>query len=156
LIILIFGGFQFVSMVTVTFYDPDFQPYDNLIYSVIAAKYYEKWVFVRHHERLTFEIPGGHIEEGEIPHTAAKRELMEETGALKFKLICIATYSVTADNGTIYGKLFFAEIFEMGEIPDHSEIAEIAFLNTLPNPVTYPEIQPHLFKKVLDYLKPQV
>jgi 8-oxo-dGTP diphosphatase len=140
-------------MVIVKFFNPDLLLSDKLIYSVVTARYNDKWVFVRHHERGTFEIPGGHIEVDETPFEAAKRELMEETGALKFNLVCVATYSVTIDDETRYGKLYFAEIFEMGDIPDISEIAEITFLNNLPDPVTYPEIQPHLFKKVEEYLK---
>ncbi len=137
----------------VNFYDPDFLPGDKLIYSVITARYLDKWIFVRHHQRSTFEIPGGHIEDNETPAEAAKRELMEETGAVKFSLVCISTYSVTQDDETRFGKLYFAEISEMGQVPDVSEIEEITFLNNLPVPVTYPEIQPLLFDKVIDYLK---
>ena len=140
-------------MIIVSFYTPDLLLSDKFIYSVVTARYNDKWVFVRHHERSTFEIPGGHIENDETPFEAAKRELMEETGALKFTLDCVATYSVTIDSETRYGKLYFAEIFEIGDIPDVSEIEEITFLNNLPDPVTYPEIQPHLFKKVMDYIK---
>jgi len=139
-------------MIIVNFYTPDSLLSDKFIYSVVTARYNDKWVFVRHHERSTFEIPGGHIENDETPFEAAKRELMEETGALKFNLVCVATYSVTIDSETRYGKLYFAEIFEIGDIPDVSEIEEITFLNNLPDPVTYPEIQPHLFKKVMEYL----
>jgi len=139
-------------MVIVNFYNPDLLPSDKLIYSVVTARYNDKWVFVRHHERSTFEIPGGHIEDVETPFEAAKRELMEETGALKFNLVCVATYSVTIDDKTRYGKLFFAEILEMGDVPDICEIEEITFLDNLPDSVTYPDIQPYLFKKVLEYL----
>jgi 8-oxo-dGTP diphosphatase len=139
-------------MIEVTFYEPDFLS-DRLIYSVIAARYNDKWAFVRHYQRTTFEIPGGHIEENETPDEAARRELMEETGAIKFSLECISTYSVTQENEARFGKLYFADIYEIGPIPDISEIEEIAFLDTLPDPVTYPEIQPLLFKKVLDWLK---
>ena len=141
-------------MIKVAFYEPDFLTANRLIYSVIAAKYKDKWVFVRHHLRSTFEIPGGHIEENETPDEAAGRELMEETGAVKFNLECLSTYSVTQDGETRFGKLYFADIIKIGPIPDVSEIEEITFLDNLPDPVTYPEIQPFLFKKVLDWLKP--
>jgi 8-oxo-dGTP diphosphatase len=139
-------------MVKVEFYDPDFPAPDRLIYSVITARYLDKWVFVRHHQRSSFEIPGGHIEPDETPYDAARRELQEETGALIFSLICVSTYSVTIDDETRYGKLFYALITEIGPVPDTSEIEEIAVMETLPDPVTYPEIQPILFKRVLDYL----
>lgn len=142
-----------LAMIRVDFYDPDFSSADKLIYSVIAARYHGKWVFVRHHQRMTFEIPGGHIEEYETPTRAARRELIEETGAIEFSLVCVSTYSVTQDDETRFGKLYFADINEMGPVPDNSEIAEIAFMDKLPSPVTYPEIQPLLFSKVIEYMK---
>jgi 8-oxo-dGTP diphosphatase len=142
-----------LKMITVKFYGPNARVANEYIYSVVAARFKGKWIFVRHHERDTFEIPGGHIESGETPFEAAGRELKEETGATKFNLYCVSTYSVTIDDETRYGKLFFAEVFEMGKVPDISEIKEKTFLEHLPDPVTYPEIQPHLFKKVLEFLR---
>jgi 8-oxo-dGTP diphosphatase len=140
-------------MVKVNFYDPAYIPGNKLVYSVITARYNSQWVFVRHHNRTTFEIPGGHIEENESPYEAAKRELIEETGAIDFTMVCVCTYSVTQNDETSFGKLYFAEINSIGPVPDISEIAEICFLDTLPSPVTYPDIQPELFRKVIDYLK---
>jgi 8-oxo-dGTP diphosphatase len=140
----------------VKFYNSEFKSDDKLIYSVIVAKYHDKWVFVRHHQRATFEIPGGHIEKNETPEEAAGRELMEETGAIEFSIKCVSTYSVTQEGETRFGKLYFAEIIEIGPIPDISEIEEIAFLDDLPDPVTYPEIQPSLFNKVIAFLKPNL
>lgn len=139
-------------MVTVSFYEPDYMPDSKLIYSVVAAKHVDKWVFVRHHQRITFEIPGGHIEENETPDDAAKRELAEETGANDFTIVCVSTYSVTMNGETRFGRLYFAEISEIGPVPDTSEIADVTFLDHLPEPVTYPEIQPLLFKRIFEYL----
>ncbi len=143
-------------MVQVDFYDKDYLPPEKLTYSVITARYLDKWVFVRHHQRSTFEIPGGHIEINETADRAAKRELIEETGAIRFKLECVSIYSVKIDSEIRFGKLYFAKITEIGPVPDVSEIAEVTFLESLPDPVTYPEIQPLLFKKVLDHLKYKV
>jgi 8-oxo-dGTP diphosphatase len=78
---------------------------------------------------------------------------MEETGALKFKLDCIATYAVIMDGLTGYGRLYLAEVFEMGEIPDISEIAEVILLDRLPENLTYPDIQPVLFRKSVEHLE---
>lgn len=140
-------------MVRVNFYDPLFVPDGKLTYSVITSRYQDKWIFVRHHLRKTFEIPGGHIEEDETPLDAARRELIEETGAISFKLDCVCTYSVEKENQTGYGRLFFAEISEIGKINDTSEIEGIIFLENLPEMLTYPDIQPHLFKRVIRYIQ---
>lgn len=141
-------------MTSVLFYDPFYTPGKKLTYSVISARYNGKWIFVRHNRRTTYEIAGGHIEEGESSHEAACRELMEETGALVFDIFCIATYSVKkVDEEIGYGRLYFAEVHEHGPIPDMSEIAEIVLWDKLPDNPTHPDIQPHLFRRTLEFLK---
>jgi 8-oxo-dGTP diphosphatase len=140
-------------MTEVKFYDPLYEPGKDLTYSVISARYRDKWIFVRHHKRTTFEIAGGHIENGETSYEAAGRELMEETGALKFSLDCMATYSVTKNNETGWGRLYFAEVTELGPVPDFSEIAEVVLLDRIPEVPTHPDIQPLLFEKTLEYIK---
>jgi 8-oxo-dGTP diphosphatase len=140
------------NMTTVKFYDQLYVPDSKLTYSVISAKYQGKWIFVRHQKRSTWEIAGGHIEPGETSLEAAGRELMEETGAIKFTLECLATYSVTIDGETGWGRLYLADVTEIGPIPDISEIAEAMFTDRLPGNLTHPDIQPHLFRKTLEYL----
>lgn len=140
-------------MTNVVFYDPSFVPDKVLTYSVISAEYEGRWIFVRHQKRSTWEIAGGHIEEGESSSDAAGRELMEETGSLKFKLECIATYSVTKDGETGWGRLYFAKVSELGPIPDISEIAEISLSDHIPANLTHPDIQPHLFNRTIEFLK---
>jgi 8-oxo-dGTP diphosphatase len=139
-------------MTEVKFYDPLFEPDKVLTYSVISAKHKNKWIFVRHQERTTWEIAGGHIEAGETSYEAAGRELMEETGAVRFNLECIATYSVKKEGETGWGRLYFAEVFELGPIPDISEIAGIILVDHLPENNTHPDIQPHLFRKTIEFL----
>ena len=139
-------------MTTVEFYDPDWLPDDKLIYSVISAKFEGKWIFVRHHKRSTWEIAGGHIEKGETSIDAARRELNEETGAEMFDMDCISTYSVEKNGETGYGRLYYAEVKRLGPIPDVSEIAEIKLGDHLPENLTHPDIQPHLFSRTVSYL----
>jgi len=139
-------------MTEVKFYDPLFSPEKELTYSVISAKFGNNWIFVRHHKRTTWEIAGGHIEKGETSHEAACRELMEETGAILFSIECISTYLVIKDGETGWGRLYLAKVTELGPIPDISEIAEVAQLDHLPENLTHPDIQPHLFEKTLEYL----
>lgn len=140
-------------MTEVKFYDPLFIPDSKLTYAVISTIFKDKWIFVRHQQRSTWEIAGGHIEKGESSSEAATRELMEETGAIKFNLDCIATYSVTKDGETGWGRLYIAEVFEIGPVPDISEIAEIKLEDHLPENLTHPDIQPHLFRKTVEFLK---
>lgn len=142
-------------MTTVRFHDAAFIPAGGLIYSVIAARLDGRWIFVRHHDRLTWEIAGGHIENNESPDDTARRELIEETGAREFSLNYVATYSVEKDGTTGYGRLFFAEVTKSGTLPENTEIAEIALMDNLPENLTYPDIQPHLFRKVIEFLKPK-
>ena len=140
-------------MTKVDFHDPYYVPDGTLIFSIISARYMNKWIFVRHKKRLTWEIPGGHIEPGETSAEAASRELMEETGAVRFQIDCVATYSVKKNGITGFGRLYFAEVFETGSLPDGSEIGEVSFLDVIPENLTHPDVQPHLFRKVLEYLK---
>jgi 8-oxo-dGTP diphosphatase len=140
-------------MAKVSLYDPLFIPDAKLTYSVISATFKGKWIFVRHQKRSTWEISGGHIENGETSMEAARRELFEETGALKFNIDCVATYSVTINGDTGWGRLYIADVYELGPIPDVSEIAEIRFSDHLPELLTYPDIQPELFNRTIKFLK---
>ena len=47
---------------------------------VIAARYRGMWLVCRHRDRDTWELPGGHVENGETPEAAVRWELYEETG----------------------------------------------------------------------------
>lgn len=127
----------------------------EMIYVIIIARYKNKWIFVRQKERDTYEIPGGHIEQGETFEEAAKRELFEETGASDFVLKPVKFYTVTGEKRSAGGYLFFADVRSLSPLPDF-EIAEIIFRDELPEKLTYPHIQPYLFdfaKKRLDELK---
>lgn len=111
-----------------------------------------KWVFCRHKDRDTYEIPGGHRESGETIFETAKRELMEETGAAKFTIKPVCIYSVKEKNRInnsndeeTFGMLFVADIFSFDE--PHSEIEEILVTDTLIKDWTYPFIQPKLIEE---------
>lgn len=123
-----------------------------LKFAVIAARYHEKWVFCCHRERDSYEIPGGHREKGESITETARRELIEETGALDFTLSPVCVYSVTGKNRVnetgeeTFGMLFFAEIRSFADLPD-SEIEEVRLFDTFPEKWTYPLIQPLLLKE---------
>ena len=79
-------------MLEVNIYDK--VPYELLKFAVIITKANGKWVFCKHKERDTYEVPGGHRELGESIIDTAKRELAEETGAIEFDIKPICVYSV--------------------------------------------------------------
>lgn len=131
--------------------------YDNvderlLKFAVIISKTNGKWVFCKHKERDTYEVPGGHRESGEDIFTAAGRELREETGAVDFMMQPVCVYSVkgktrvnkNGDDET-FGMLFVADIFSFEEL--HSEIEKILITDHLVDDWTYPLIQPRLLEE---------
>lgn len=141
-------------MINVNFHDIDSVEDSRLRFAVIMAKYEEKWIYARHKERTTWEIPGGHREEAEKINSTASRELYEETGAKKFKLFPVCVYSVEKDGEESYGHLFYSEIEELGELPN-TEIGEIMLSEEIPQNLTYPFIQPYLYERVLEFLEMQ-
>lgn len=137
-------------MIEVKFYD---QVADELLkFAVIISKTNGKWVFCKHKERDTYEVPGGHREENETILETAKRELKEETGALDFTVSPICVYSVTGKNQVnetgeeTYGMLFFAYIKSF-ENELHSEMEKVLITDTLVENWTYPLIQPKLIEE---------
>lgn len=124
----------------------------KLKFAVICASFQGSWVYVKHKKRETWEIPGGHREIGEDITDTAKRELYEETGAKDFKLEPICDYFVIKDEEKSYGRLFYAVITKLGELPD-LEIGEVRLFDDLPDELTYPEIQPILFERILKEAK---
>ncbi len=122
-------------------------------YAVIAARYQNKWVFCKHKDRNTYEIPGGHREPDEKIDDTAKRELYEETGAVKFTIRRISAYSVESinDGKKDFGILYFADILAFdNEL--HYEIECIDLFDDIPSSLTYPLIQPYLFARVKDFI----
>ena len=143
-------------MVKVNFYELNTIEDYKLLFAVIMARFNGQWIYVKHKDRNTWEIPGGHREEKENINDTASRELFEETGATKFKLTPICTYSVERDENVNYtesfGQLFYSEI-ELLDNQLHFEIDEIKLFDDIPDNLTYPLIQPILHKKVLEFLQ---
>ena len=126
---------------------------DSLLkFAVIIAKTNGKWVFCKHRDRDTYEVPGGHREDGEEILVTAKRELKEETGAVVFDIKPICVYSVkgkTRVNENLgdetFGMLYFANIVSFEAL--HSEIEKIMITDELVDNWTYPLIQPRLIEE---------
>lgn len=143
-------------MFKVNFYDLNIVDDNILLFAVIMTKFNGKWIYVRHKDRQTWEIPGGHREKNENINDTASRELFEETGAVKFSMTPVCIYSVERDESINYtesfGQLFYSEV-ETLDNQLQFEISEIKFFDDIPDNLTYPLIQPFLHRKVLEFLK---
>ena len=137
-------------MLEVKFYDNVADEF--LKFAVIISKTNDEWIFCKHKERETYEVPGGRREFGETIIDTAKRELAEETGAVEFNIKPICVYSVKGktrvtknDNEESFGMLFVAEVFSFKEL--QSEIEKILITDRLVENWTYPLIQPKLIEE---------
>lgn len=118
-------------------------------YVVVLSTCCGQIMLSRHKQRTTWETQGGHVEPGETPMEAARRELYEESGAVKYDIRALCDYwagdEIKGKGAT--GAVFHAEIHELGPMPE-SEMAEVCLFDALPENLTYPAITPGLF----DYL----
>lgn len=138
-------------MLEVNFHE---QVADELLeFAVIIARTNGKWVFCKHKERDTYEVPGGHREPGETIEETARRELREETGAIEFAIQPVCAYSVKGktrfniqNEDESYGMLYVADVFSFEE-ELHSEIEKILISDELIDNWTYPLIQPKLLEE---------
>ena len=116
-------------------------------YVVILSEYQGKILLSQHKNRTTWETQGGHIEPGETPMEAARRELYEESGALEYEIAPLCDYWAGDPEDWANGMVFRAVISKLGPLPE-SEMARVRTFDSLPENVTYPAITPVLF----DYL----
>ncbi len=136
----------------IKFYDTGTIDDSLLKFAVIISRYDGKWVFCKHRERETYEIPGGHREPGESVGETAERELREETGASGYTIAPVCVYSVTGRNrvndtgGEMFGMLYFADVTGF-ETELHSEMEKVMITDEIPSALTYPLIQPELIKE---------
>jgi 8-oxo-dGTP diphosphatase len=120
-------------------------------FAVVFARYRNKWLYCRAKERDTFETAGGNIDSDETPLEAAKRELYEETGAIKFDIEPAFDFTAhtSKDNYSWYAntQVFLAHIHELGEIPDF-EMAEVKLFDAMPDKMRFPQILPVVYEKM--------
>ena len=126
--------------------------FDKPKYVVVLSFMDGKIMLSRHKARETWETQGGHIEEGETPLEAAKRELWEESGAVKYTIEPLFDYWAGDDDDWATGVVFRAQIEELGVIPQDSEMAEVRLFEALPDTLTYAYISTELFAREKDWV----
>ncbi len=127
------------------FYELSIFDDDKLKIVLVVTRYQDKWVFCRHKQRSTWEIPGGHREEGETIEAAARRELWEETGAMDFTIEPV----VVCCDEKLCGMVYFAQVRRFEAIPQSSEMEEVQFYKDIPENLTYPALYSVLFAYIL-------
>lgn len=117
-------------------------------YVAIFSRMDGKWLYTRAQNRDGWETAGGHIEPGETPLEAAKRELWAETGALEYEIHPMFDYSAHGPDGFACTQVFYADITALGPLPEDFEMAEVGLYDTYPDTLRLPEILPVLYRKM--------
>lgn len=87
---------------------------------LVICMFNHSWLLTTHKER-GLEFPGGKVEAGESLEEAARREVMEETGAVAGLLQSIGEYQVTDANRSFVKRIFYTEIDTIIEKDDYLE-----------------------------------
>ena len=117
---------------------------DPVRFVVICSFYQSRYLLSYHSAHQSWETQGGHIEEGESPEDAARRELYEESGVQSENLIPVCDYYAYDSEGSANGRVYAVIIDQLGKIPP-SEMSRIKAFDVLPENLTYPLVTPVLF-----------
>ena len=115
-----------------------------LRFVVVCSFYRGKYLLSYHGGHQAWETQGGHIEAGETPEEAARRELYEESGVSDAEIIPVCDYCAYDAEGSANGRVYAAIVRQIDLLPPH-EMSGIQAFDALPDNLTYPLVTPVLF-----------
>ncbi len=122
--------------------------------ALVVAVHQERVLFIFNTWRQEWELPGGMIDDGEMPEAAAKRELQEETSqvALNLRLVGLAKMRLKPDDRLEFGAIYTCELEHIVPCHPNDEAARIMWWD-LQSPVDDPmsEIDAKLAQMTLDF-----
>ena len=117
-----------------------------LLFVVVCSFYRGQFLLSYHSSHHAWETQGGHIEEGESPDEAARRELYEESGVQDCEILPVCDYHAFDSKGSASGRVYAAVVHSLDVLPPY-EMSRIQAFDTLPDHLTYPFVTPVLFQE---------
>ena len=122
-------GIEFLEYYPVAEPELDSDFYRPLLFTFIIIRYNGQFLLVHHRRRQSWELPGGHIEDGESARDCAVRELYEETSqtvdSLDFK--AALKFHDGRRNSTFFSALFSGQLSSPAPFLCNDEISQITF-----------------------------
>lgn len=116
---------------------------------LVIASWQDKWLLTEHFVRGV-EFPGGKCEDGETIEAAARREVLEETGAKIGELQWFAEYIVEAENA--FCKTVFLSSVEKLQKTFQPLETKGAILLTMDELINHPKKSFHMKDDVMDQI----
>ena len=119
--------------------------------AVVFARYNGKWLYCRHHSHETYDALTGTVKHEETALDCASRQLHKAMGATKFEITPAFDFEVQTNQGFYSGQVFFANVQELGNIPENSQIASVRKFETYPSQMRWPRVLPELYTQMSEW-----